>query len=129
MSVVRVQASAFDVGCDVTMQRYGFFEILELILHSCNGNHMYIYSVYFISGSFYFFQMFKSYRELVILTVQFAYRNMFSRFFTFNHYNWRSNQPWYIDRMFSYTVYVMKKIIISISIHILNSIYLQALFK
>ena len=40
-----------------------------------------------------------------------AYRNMFSRFFTFNYYNWRSKQPWHI--------YVMKKLIISI--HVLNS--------
>ena len=27
MIVVRVQASAFDIGSDVTMQRYSFFEI------------------------------------------------------------------------------------------------------
>ena len=43
MSVVRVQASALDVGCDVTIQRYSFFEILEVILHSSNDNHMYMY--------------------------------------------------------------------------------------
>ena len=54
-------------------------------------------------GRFTFF-LFQPYRVFVIITLQFAYRNMFSRFFTFNHYNWRSNQPWHIDRMFSQTV-------------------------
>ena len=38
ISVVRVQASALDVGSDVTIQRYSFFEIVELILHSCNSS-------------------------------------------------------------------------------------------
>ena len=36
MSVVCVQASALDVGSDVTELRYSFFQILELILQSCN---------------------------------------------------------------------------------------------
>ena len=68
-----------------------------------------MYSVYSFFGSLYFFVMFQSYRELVIMILQFAYRNMFSRFLTFNNYNWRSNQPWHIDKMFSQTVNVMKK--------------------
>ena len=61
------------------------------------------------SGSLYFFLMIQSYRELVIITLHLAYRNMFSRFFTVNHFNWRSNQPWHIDIMFSQTVFVMEK--------------------
>ena len=39
MSVVRVQASVLDIGSDVTIQRYSFFEILEIILHSCRLRH------------------------------------------------------------------------------------------
>ena len=93
---------------------YSFFEILEIIF-AFMQSHVYIpYNV--ISGSLYFF-MFQSYRDLAIITFQFAYRNMFSRLITFNHYNRRSNQPWHNDRMFSQTVYVMKKLIISIWIH------------
>ena len=88
MSVVRVQASALDVGSDVTIQHYSFLEILELILHSYNGVQSHVYIPYIsFSGSPYFFLMFQSYRELVIITFQFAYRNMFSRFFTFSYYN------------------------------------------
>ena len=117
-SAVRVQASALDVGSDVTIQRYSFIEILELILHSCNVNYVYIFRILYFLGRL----TFQSYRELVIIPLQFAYRNIFSRFLTFNHYNWRSNQPRYIDRMFSQIDYVMKKFIASISIQVLNSI-------
>ena len=60
------------------------------------------------SGSLYFFLMFQSYRELVIIALYYAYRNIFSTFFIINHYNWRSNQLWHIDRMFSQTIHVMK---------------------
>ena len=66
-------------------------------------SHVYIPYTLF-SGSLYFFLMFHSYHELVIITLQFAFRNMFSRFFTFNHCNWRSKQPWHIDWMFSQTL-------------------------
>ena len=62
MSVVRVQASALDVGSNITIQRYSFFEILEIILQS----QVYILYALF-SGSLYFFLMFQSYRELVII--------------------------------------------------------------
>ena len=58
--------------------------------------------------------------SIIQWTLQFAYRNILSRFFNFNLYNWQSNQPWHIDRMFSQTVYAMKKLIISISINVLN---------
>ena len=47
MSVVRVQASALDIESDVTIQRYSFFEIQEIILNSCNDNHMYIFRILF----------------------------------------------------------------------------------
>ena len=69
-----------------------------------------VYSSYIIfCWSLNFFLMFQSYPELLIIPLQFACRNMFSRFLIFNHYNWRSNQPWHIERIFSQTVYVMKK--------------------
>ena len=43
-----------------------------------------VYILYTLfSGSLHFFLMFQSYRELIIITLQFAYQNMFSRFFTF----------------------------------------------
>ena len=49
MSVVRVQASAFDVGPDVTMQRYivSLKQLLEVIKisHSCNVNRLYMYII------------------------------------------------------------------------------------
>ena len=48
MSVVRVQASALDVGSDVTMQRYSFFEILEICFYIHATTTTCIYSVYFI---------------------------------------------------------------------------------
>ena len=117
------KASALEIGSDVTIQRKSLFEIIELILHSCNVNNMYIFRILYFSGWLYFFLMFYAYRELVIITLQFAYRNGFSRFFVFNHYNLRSNQPGHIDRMFPQNVYVMKKnLIISILKHLLNSI-------
>ena len=48
MSVVRVQASVLDVGSDVTILHYSFFEILRLILHSTSIAITCIYSTYFI---------------------------------------------------------------------------------
>ena len=45
-------------------------------------SHVYIPYTFF-SGLLYFFVMFQSYCELVIITLQFAYWNMFSRFFHF----------------------------------------------
>ena len=45
-----------------------------------------VYILYTLfSGWLYFFLMFQSYRELVIISLQLpvAYRNMFTRFFTF----------------------------------------------
>ena len=59
MSVVRVQASAFDVESDVTIKLYTciIFEIFEIIIkivHSCNVNPLYIYRIFF-NGSHYFF--------------------------------------------------------------------------
>ena len=48
MRVVRVQASALDVGSDVTIQRYSFFEILEIIFTFMQRqSHVYIpYTLY-----------------------------------------------------------------------------------
>ena len=103
------KASALEVGSDVTIQRKSLFEIIELILHSCNVNNMYIFRILYLTGWLYFFLMFYAYRELVIITLHFAYRNGFSRFFVFNHYKLRSKQPGHIDRMFPQTVYVMTK--------------------
>ena len=54
LSVVHVQVSALDVGSDVTIQRESFFEILELILHSCNDIHMYIIRKMYFLGRFTF---------------------------------------------------------------------------
>ena len=65
MSVIRVQASAFDVGSDVTMLRYSFFEILEIILHSCNINHLYTYTLYFFTGPLNFLLAFQLYHRIV----------------------------------------------------------------
>ena len=73
MSVVRVQAYAMDIWSDVTIQRYSFFEILELTLHFCNDNHQYIIPIPY-TASLYFFLVFQSYRELVIITLQFAHQ-------------------------------------------------------
>ena len=42
MSVVRVQASAFNVGSDVTMQRYSFLKVSIKIAHPCNVNRLYL---------------------------------------------------------------------------------------
>ena len=39
---MRVQASTLNVGSDVTIQRFSFLDILELILHSCNVDHLHI---------------------------------------------------------------------------------------
>ena len=72
MSVVRVHTSTLNVGSDVTIQRYSFFEILELILHSCNVNRLHIFRILHFLGRFIFFLMFQSYREIVIITLQFA---------------------------------------------------------
>ena len=58
-----MQASALDVEFDVTILRYSFFELLELILQSCNVNHMYIFRIlYFLGGVSPL--LFQSYREL-----------------------------------------------------------------
>ena len=95
-SVVRVQASLMDVRSDVTIQRYSFFD-----LHSWNDNHMYIFCIlYFLARFTSIFLMFQSYRELMIITLQLAYRNMFSRFFTFNHYNWLDTSIECFHRLF-----------------------------
>ena len=47
---MHVQASALEVGSDVTIQRYSFFDKLELILHSCNDNHMHIFRILYFLG-------------------------------------------------------------------------------
>ena len=39
---MRVQASAFNVGSDVTMQRYSFLEVSIKIAHQCNVNRLYL---------------------------------------------------------------------------------------
>ena len=54
MSVVCVQASTLNVGSEVTIQRYSFFEILEIILHSCNVNHLHIFRTIHFLGRFIF---------------------------------------------------------------------------
>ena len=123
MSVVRVQGSTLNVGSDVTIQRYNFFEIglLEIILHSCNINHLHIYSVYFIFWVAFLFPD-------VSIIPRTCYFNSPIRitshvFKTFHFYsNWRSNQSWHIDRKFSQTVYVRKEFITSVWIQVLNSI-------
>ena len=52
MSVVRVQESDLDVWFDVAIQRYSFYEVLELILHLCNVNHMDIFRILLSRFSF-----------------------------------------------------------------------------
>ena len=42
INVVRVQASAFNVGSDVTMQRYSFLKVSIKIAHPCNVNRLYL---------------------------------------------------------------------------------------
>ena len=109
---------------DLTSQySVNFFKYFDIILHSRNVNQLYIYLDFF-SGSHYFFLMFQPYREIVIITLQFVYRNMFIRLFIST--DDQINLQWHFDRIFSQTVYVMKepKLSISICIYVLNRIYL-----
>ena len=68
--------------------------------------------------------MFQQYREFVSITLQFAYRNISLKFFTFISTDDQINRQWNFDRIFSQTVYVMKEpeISILIYIYVLNSI-------
>ena len=84
---------------------------IDAFLHHLGRHHHHLPPSF--SGSLYFFLMFQPYRELVLKHV----------FNIFNyHSKWQSNQPWHYDRMFSQIVYVMKEPMVSISIHVLNSI-------
>ena len=44
-----------NIGSDITIQHYNFFEILKVILHSCNVNHLYIYRILYFLGRFTFY--------------------------------------------------------------------------
>ena len=75
-----------------------------------------IYSVYFI------FWVALLFLNLVIISLQFAYRNMFSRFCSFIPTDDQINLGTLIDIWKSQTVYLMKEPKILISIQVLNSI-------
>ena len=70
---MRVQASStLNVGSDVTIQRYNFFEMLEIILHSCNVIHLHIFLILHFLGRFIFFPDVSIIPcELVIITLKF----------------------------------------------------------
>ena len=74
MSIVRVHASAMNVGYDVTILRYSFFEILELILHAYNVNHMIVYIpyvlLYFLGRFTFTVSTIFNLRSLVQLTIK-----------------------------------------------------------
>ena len=73
-----------------------------------------VYIPILFSVSLYFFLMIQPYLEFVIMTLQVAYRHMFSRFITFISTDDQINLQWHFDRIFSQTVYVMKEPKISI---------------